>query len=310
MSKEKHKHTVQTTGHAWDGDLQEFNNPLPNWWLWAFYATVVFAVIYWFLYPTFPYGDTYTKGMMNKIEYTTADGKTVKTHWNTRALYEKDMQAWRVKQAKYIEGLKNASYQDILSDPEKRNFAFSMAKVLFADNCAACHQPGGAGIVGMYPNLADDSWLWGGEFAQIETTIREGRNGNMPSFGKQLDENQISDLAEYVLSLSGEVEDTQAIARGKNLFNGSAGCAGCHTDKGTGNIALGSANLTDKIWTVAKVPAASSHAARKAEIRKVIKHGISRKMPVWKTRLSDMEIRMLTLYVHELSGGGDFASAH
>ena len=303
MSEDKQKRTVQTTGHAWDGDLQEFNNPLPNWWLWGFYATCVFAVIYWFLYPAWPMGDSYTKGMANDIEYTTREGKVVKTHWNTRALYEKELQDARVQQASYLAQLKGKSNEEILNDPDKRAYAFSLAKVLFADNCAACHQTGGAGLVGKYPNLVDDDWLWGGSYQQIETTIREGRHGNMPGFKKRLSETQVEEAAEYVLSLSGQQQDKAKAKRGEMLFNGEAGCFACHTKAGTGNIAMGSANLTDHIWTVANVDAKMSYAQKQEAIKQVIENGISRTMPSWKTRFSDIEIQMLALYVHELGGG-------
>jgi cytochrome c oxidase cbb3-type subunit 3 len=303
MSEDKQKRTVQTTGHAWDGDLQEFNNPLPNWWLWGFYLTCVFAVIYWFLYPAWPIGDSYTKGLANDIEYTTRDGKVVKTHWNTRALYEKELQDARAQQATYLAQLQGKSNEEILNDPDKRGYAFSLAKVLFADNCAACHQSGGAGLIGKYPNLVDDDWLWGGNYQQIETTIREGRHGNMPGFKKRLSEAQIEDAAEYVLSLSGQQQDAQKAKRGEMLFNGEAGCFACHTKAGTGNIAMGSANLTDHIWTVANVDSKMPYAQKQEAIKQVIQNGISRTMPSWKARFSDIEIRMLAMYVHELGGG-------
>lgn len=303
MSTDNKPQSAQTTGHAWDGDLQEFNNPLPRWWLWGFYATVVFAVIYWILYPAWPFGKTYSKGVMNTIEYTTAKGEHVKTHWNTRALYEQEMAAARVQQAKYVKQLDQASYQDILKDPEKRQFAKSMAKVLFADNCQACHQAGGAGMIGKYPNLADNDWLWGGSFEQIETTIREGRTGNMPSFKNRLQSAQMDDIAEYVLSLSGQASDKVMADRGKVLFEGEAGCVACHTKAGTGNIAMGSANLTDSVWTIADIPHAKTAEDKRAAIHKVIFNGVSRKMPTWKERLSSTEIKMLALYVHELGGG-------
>ncbi|MDY6978378.1 MAG: cytochrome-c oxidase, cbb3-type subunit III [Pseudomonadota bacterium] len=301
MSKDKSQKTVQTTGHAWDGDLQEFNNPLPNWWLWAFYATVVFAVIYWILYPTLPIGDTYTKGMMNDITYTTEDGKTVTTHWNTRALFEKEMQEAREAQAKYVEQLSQASYQEIQADPEQSGFAFSMAKVLFADNCAACHQTGGNGVMGKYPNLIDDAWLWGGSFEQIEQTIRNGRQGNMPAFKGQLSQDQISSVAAYVLSLSGHDMDSGEIERGKQVFN--TNCAVCHGENATGKTSMGSANLTDSIWTIVDVPGAGSSEAQKEAVMKLVRNGVSREMPAWKERLSDTEIKILTFYVHEMGGG-------
>lgn len=303
MSKEKQKQTVQTTGHAWDGDLQEFNNPLPNWWLWGFYLTVVFAVVYWVFYPAWPVGSGYTKGIGNDIEYTTKEGKHVKTHWNTRALLQQDLMEAREQQHKYIEELNKSSIDEILKDPAKRGFAFSVAKVLFADNCAACHQAGGAGLVGKYPGLADDDWIWGGTYEHIVKSIADGRNGNMPGFAGRLSDTQIEDLSEYVLSLSGKPLDANKVSNGKALFEGEAGCVACHTKAATGNIALGSANLTDHIWTVAKVDDQMKHADKKKEIMYVISNGISRQMPSWKRRFSQTEIKMLALYVHELGGG-------
>lgn len=301
MSNDKTQKTVQTTGHAWDGDLQEFNNPLPTWWLWAFYATVVFAIIYWILYPTLPIGNTYTKGVMNDITYTTADGKTVTTHWNTRALFLKEMQDAREAQAKYVDELSKMSYQDIKNNPEQSAFAFSKAKVLFADNCAACHQSGGEGVMGQFPNLIDDAWLWGGSFAKIEETLQKGRVGNMPAFKKQLSETQIANVAEYVLSLSGHEVNSANATAGAQVF--SANCAVCHGQDAKGQIAMGSANLTDSIWTIADVPGNSSLEGKKAEIVKLVNNGKSRVMPAWKDRLTDTEIRILTYYVHELGGG-------
>lgn len=301
MSKDNTQKTVQTTGHAWDGDLQEFNNPLPAWWLWTFYATVVFAIIYWILYPTLPIGNTYTKGVMNDITYTTEDGKTVTTHWNTRALFEKEMQEAREAQAEYVEELSKASYAEIKSDPEKSAFAFSMAKVLFADNCAACHQAGGNGVIGKFPNLIDDAWLWGGSFQKIEETIRQGRNGNMPAFKKQLGEQQIENVASYVLSLSGHKVDQAMAAKGKQVF--STNCAVCHGQDAKGQNAMGSANLTDSIWTIADVPGAASVEGKKAAIMQLVKNGKSRQMPAWQDRLSDTEIKILTYYVHQMGGG-------
>lgn len=303
MSKDT-KQTVQTTGHAWDGDLQEFNNPLPNWWLWGFYATVVFAIIYWVLYPTLPIGKDYTKGMFNDITYTTSDGKEKTTHWNTRALLMKDLQLARETQKPYLDKIQKASYSEIGKDQDMRAFTYSTAKVLFADNCAACHQAGGAGVVGHYPNLADDAWLWGGSYKQIETTIREGRHGNMPSFKGRFNDAEISDLASYVLSFSKQQGvDASSAKRGQAMFEGSAGCFACHTKAGTGNHAMGSANLTDQIWTMANVAAQNSIEAKQAVVKKVITTGISRQMPSWKGRLSETEIKMLTFYIHELGGG-------
>jgi len=303
-NKSQKKAAVQTTGHAWDGDIQEFNNPLPNWWVWGFYATIIFTLVYWVFYPSWPIGRDYLKGVMNDIEYTKADGTQVKTHWNTRALHEKDLQQARAEQQKYIDELAAASIDEIAKDEAKSSFAYSMAKVLFADNCAACHQPGGAGVVGSYPNLADDDWLWGGSFEQIKTSITTGRKGYMPSFKESLNAQQLDDVSEYVLSLSKHETDKVQTARGEKIFNGQAGgCYYCHTKAGSGLLTMGSANLTDSVWTLADVPSAEKIAEKKARVKAVIANGVHRDMPAWNNRLTDTQIKILSFYVHQLGGG-------
>lgn len=303
MSSEKNKPTVQTTGHAWDGDIQEFNNPLPAWWLWTFYATAVFALVYWVLYPAWPVGNSYTKGVMNDITYKTSDGKETTTHWNTRALFLKDMQDARESQEKYFKNINASSFEQIAADEEKSAFAYSMAKVVFADNCAACHQAGGNGVVGFYPNLLDDDWLWGGSYSKIQETITNGRNGAMPAFKARLTEQQTSDVAEYVLSLSGNKVNADAALRGNTVFTTTGGCVACHGADAKGQHSMGSANLTDKIWTIADVAGAETAEAKKAAIMTVVKNGKTRQMPAWKDRLSATEIKILTFYVHQLGSG-------
>lgn len=302
MSSEKNKSkTVQTTGHAWDGDIQEFNNPLPTWWLWTFYASVVFTLVYWVLYPSWPVGDSYAKGIAT-ITYTTSDGKTTTTHWNTRALFLKDMQEARAAQEEVIKDINASTFEQIASSEEKSAFAHSMAKVLFADNCAACHQSGGDGVIGFYPNLLDDAWLWGGSFSQIQQSITKGRMGSMPGFKGRLSENQISDVSDYVLSLSGKkVVDVSAVKRGKEVFTNDGGCVACHGADAKGQTFMGSANLTDKIWTIADVAGADTPEAKKAAVMDIVTKGKTRQMPAWKDRLSATEIKMLTFYVKQLS---------
>jgi len=298
MSKETKKQAVQTTGHAWDGDIQEFNNPLPTWWVWSFFASVIFAIVYWFLYPAWPIGDSYTKGIGNTIEYTTKEGKKIVSHWTTRALYQKELQIARERQAVQLKKYSKLSFEDITKDDSVRAYAISVAKVLFADNCAACHQPGGAGLLTKYPSLVDDDWIWGSEYKNIETSIRAGRVGSMPAFAKTLNEQQIDNVAYYVLSLSSEQDDEMRIKQGKKIFNSN--CAACHTQQGTGNILLGSANLTDKIWTVADISERMKDEEKINSIKYIARDGISREMPAWEKRFSDLEIKMLTFYVHEL----------
>ncbi|MCB1923899.1 MAG: cytochrome-c oxidase, cbb3-type subunit III [Gammaproteobacteria bacterium] len=302
MVEQNRGKAVQTTGHAWDGDLQEFNNPLPRWWLWSFYATVIFAIIYWIWYPAWPIASSFTKGI-GTVTYQSG-GKEVTTHWNTRGELIEEMQrgSETLKQQAYLEKVAAASYDEIANDPEMSAFTQSMAKVLFADNCAACHGIGGTPAkIGQYPNLRDDAWLWGGEIVQIQHTIEAGRTGFMPAFGSVLGEDKIEQLANYVLSLSGhEVDATKADA-GRAIFQGTeGGCHYCHTPSGKGLASQGAANLTDAIWTVADVPGASDDKARIQAVEAVIANGVQRQMPAWQGRLNDTEIKLLTAYVHSL----------
>ncbi len=297
---------VQTTGHAWDGDLQEFNNPLPSWWLWSFYATVIFAVVYWILYPAWPVGGSYTKGVATTT-FQDKSGNEVTMGWNTRAEFIKDMQIGdeALKQAEYLKRVDAASYEEIANDPEMTAFTQSLAKVIFADNCAACHGTGGTpALVGLYPNLRDDAWLWGGKVEQIQYTLENGRLGYMPPFKEALSGEQINQLASYVLSLSDHEVDAAKAEAGKALFvSEEAGCYYCHTENATGMYSQGAANLTDAIWTVANVNDAADGAAKLAAVRDVITNGIQREMPGWSGRLSESEIKLLTVYVHGLGGG-------
>lgn len=298
--------SVQTTGHAWDGDLQEFNNPLPRWWLWSFYGTVVFALIYWIIYPSFPIGGGWLEGI-GTVTYT-VDGQERESRWNTRAKLMHDMQSSdaAIRQKEFTAKVAQASFTDISTNAEMRAFARSVGKGLFGDNCAACHGRGGQGVVGMYPNLADDDWLWGGTYEKIQETLLHGRSGFMPAFKAVLSPEQTDDMAEYVLTLSGEATVSVASERGRALFQGQGGgCYYCHGPDGKGLQSQGAANLTDKIWTIADVPAQKTLENKKAAVKNVIGNGVqaTRKMPAWKDRLSPTDIKMLTVYVHELGGG-------
>lgn len=298
---------VQTTGHAWDGDIQEYNNPLPTWWLWTFYGTIVFSLIYWLIFPAFPIGTSYTKGVFNTITFQNDKGEEVTTHWNTRSLLIRDMQSGEeaVKQKEYLAKISASSMEEILEDPEKMAFVRSMSKVLFADNCAACHGSGAAGVMGLYPSLVDDDWLWGGKPEQITETLMEGRMGFMPAFSETFNKEQQTDVASYVLSLSGvEGGNADSIAKGKEIFQGeTGGCYYCHTQEGTGMASQGAANLTDKVWTIVDVPGMDSYDAKLAAVESVIHDGVVREMPGWKNRLTEDQIKLLAVYVHQLGGG-------
>lgn len=305
MSQEKlQSQTVQTTGHVWDGDLQEFNNPLPNWWIWGFYATVLLSLVYWMMYPAWPLGKGFTTGF-DTITYTNDKGEKVTTHWNTRALLIKETEEAVAKQKPYFDKILATPYQQIVKDPELSNFVQSAGKTLFLDNCAPCHQAGGQGKHGLAPNLTDDDWLYGGTFDKIHETIAGGRHGYMPPFKTVLSDTQVTDLASYVLSLSGHKVDANAAKAGDILFHSeTAACYYCHGVDAKGRQVIGSANLTDKIWLWANVENSNTPEQNIAAVKTVIENGLNRGvMPTWEGRLSPEQIKVLTVYVHELGGG-------
>lgn len=305
MSEQKlQSQTVQTTGHAWDGDLQEYNNPLPVWWVYTFYITVLFAIVYWVIYPSWPFGKTWIGGVSN-VTYVNSAGET-KTHaWNTRALLMADLNKADAAQKPYFDKVAAMSYDQIAKDPEMSGFILSAGKALFADNCAPCHQAGGQGKLGFFPNLTDDDWLYGGTFDKIHQTITGGRHGYMPTFSEVLSNDQIDQLANYVASLSGIGHDAAKAAAGNTLFHSeTAACYYCHGVDAKGRKEIGSANLTDDIWLWANVPGAGTAEGKVAAIRNVIASGLNKGvMPAWGGRLSPEQIKVLTVYVHELGGG-------
>ena len=301
-----------TTGHVWDDDLEELTNPLPRWWLWTFYLTVIFSVIYWLMYPAWPIGKSYTKGVpgLNTIKYTahTVDGKEVvkETQWNMRSKLMAETNAAEALQKQWFDKVAATPYEQVAKDAELMQFVNSAGKTLFSDNCAPCHQAGGQGKITFSPNLTDDSWIYGGTYEKIHETLTGGRHGYMPSFKGILSDGQITQLANYVLSLSGEPNDAKAATAGAALFKTeAAGCYICHGEDAKGKQELGSANLTDKIWLWANVPAHQDAAGKLEEVKGIISGGMSRGvMPAWGERLKPEQVKLLTVYVHDSLGGG------
>lgn len=277
---------VETTGHVWDDDLEELNKPLPKWWLWVMYATIVWAIGYWILYPAWPLASDYTKGMLG---------------YSQRAVVMEQVAAGKAAQAKFVDAIQKAELSSIPNNPELLSFAIAGGNAAFKENCAPCHGRGAQGFKG-YPNLNDDDWIWGGDLAAIQQTITHGirnsdgdsRQSDMPKFGKEelLDKAQINDAAEYVLSLSGSGSDAAAAERGKAVF--AENCAACHGEDGKGNPELGAPNLTDSIWL---------YGGTKNDVITSINTGRGGVMPAWKTRLSEATIKELAVYVHSLGGG-------
>jgi cytochrome c oxidase cbb3-type subunit 3 len=275
-----------TTGHEWDG-LRELNTPLPRWWLWLFYITIVWSVGYWIVYPAWPLLTNSTQGVFG---------------YHTRTALLEDLDALKQQRGPMMDKLAGASLAEIASDPQLLDFARAQGRVAFADNCAPCHGAGGGGAKG-YPNLNDDEWLWGGKLSDIEQTIRfgaragdnKGRAGAMPAFGRDniLKSNEISAVADFVRSLSGLSTEAGAdLGLGKKVY--ADNCAVCHGPDGKGNREMGSPNLTDKIWM---------YGPDKATIVQGIQAGRGAVMPNWGGRLSEPTIKALTVYVHTLGGG-------
>jgi cytochrome c oxidase cbb3-type subunit III len=270
-----------TTGHEWDG-IKELDTPLPSWWLYTFYATIAFAVVWCVLYPSIPGTDGLLK------------------HTNRRDLTEAVKLASDA-QAPMVDRIRALPIDEVRKDPELATFARTGGRAAFNNNCAACHQVGGAGARG-FPNLADDEWLWGGTLADIEQTIRFGIRGDhdksrtsaMPRFGADgmLTPPQIDDVVEHVLALSKQPHDPVKAARGSPVFIEQ--CAACHQRDGSGNREMGSPALNDQIWL---------YGGTRAAIRDSVFNARAGAMPHWEGRLDEATIKMLTLYVHGLGGG-------
>lgn len=280
---------VETTGHSWDG-IKELNNPLPRWWLYVWYITIIWAVVYMILMPAIPALPglgTNTTGVRNH-----SDRDMV-------AVAVAELKTARVEQSAT---LLEASLEEIETDRDLQQFALAMGESLFGDNCATCHGAGGRGAIG-YPTLADDVWLWDGTLDGIEYTLRHGirheadldtRFSLMPAFGrdKLLSADEIDALTEHVLMISGQVADTEEAKIGAGLF--SVQCASCHGDMGQGDRSQGAPNLTDTEWL---------YGSSESAIYATIYNARNSHMPAWQERLDDASIKALAVYVHTLGGG-------
>jgi cytochrome c oxidase cbb3-type subunit 3 len=277
---------VETTGHAWDG-IKELNTPLPRWWLIVFWATVFWSIAYWVAMPAWPGLSGYTKGVRAHSERQNVD----------RAMAT--LNAERGESMQRLLVVKDVA--DIERDPELLQFAMNAGESIFGDNCATCHGSGGMGAVG-YPALVDDDWLWGGKLSDIQTTLHYGirsphektRRSVMQAFGRDdiLTSAQISDLVDYVLSLSGGAHDAAASARAAPLF--AQQCASCHGADAHGRTAFGAPDLTDAIWL---------YGGLRGDIQTTIHGGRGGVMPAWEGRLSEAQMTALAVYVHALGGG-------
>jgi cytochrome c oxidase cbb3-type subunit III len=276
---------VETTGHEWDG-IKELNKPLPRWWLLSFYACIVWGIGYMIAYPSWPTATGYTRGILG---------------YSQRATIATDVKAAEVAQGGMRLRVQLTALKDIKADPDLLRFAMTAGGASFQTNCAPCHGRGAQGFIG-YPNLNDDDWLWGGSIDEIHKTIQYGirsddkraRVSQMPRYGvdKLLEDRQIADVVEHVVSLSGKDRDVPAAARGAVIFKEQ--CSTCHGDDGKGKIDQGSPNLTDDIWLFG--------SSREA-ITESIRTGRGSGMPSWVGRLDPVTVKSLAVYVHSLGGG-------
>jgi len=283
MAKQPEKHEVETTGHSWDG-IEEYNNPLPRWWLWTLYLCIAWAVVYSIAYPAWPLVTGATKGVLG---------------YSTRAEVAADIQAVNDANAAINARLASADLNTVAADPALQSYAVNAGHSVFLTNCAQCHGSGAAGAKG-YPNLLDDDWLWGGTLDEIAFTVRHGvRNGSdearfsqMPAFGDILTPEEITQAVNFVEQLSGQEHDAALAAAGATIF--ADNCAVCHGDEGKGSREQGAPNLTDAIWLYGGDTATLTTTITKARF------GV---MPNWGARLSDAQVNAVAVYVHQLGGG-------
>ncbi|RBI71476.1 cytochrome-c oxidase, cbb3-type subunit III [Roseovarius sp. TE539] len=287
MAKQPNKkQEPETTGHEWDG-IQEFNNPLPRWWLWVFYATIIWGIWYTIAYPAWPGIKDATSGYMG---------------WSTRANVAESIAEAEAANAEINQRLVSAELAQIPEKPELASYASSAGDAVFKTWCAQCHGSGAAGAKG-YPNLLDNAWLWGGTMEEIHYTISHGirneddpdaRYSQMPAFGEILSDQEIEQVVNYVMTLSPsyDPQDASMAEAGEGVYLDN--CAACHMEDGTGDQFQGAPNLTDAIWLYGGDYETVKHTVVNSRF------GV---MPPWTDRLSEAEIRAVTAYVHQLGGG-------
>jgi cytochrome c oxidase cbb3-type subunit 3 len=279
---------TQTVGHEWDG-IEELDTPMPRWWLWTFYASIVFAVGYVIAYPAIPMVRKGTEGLLG---------------WSSRGQLAREVDQHQATLAPVLSAIAAVPIEQLPDNPTLMRAAVTGGRAAFKVNCVQCHGAGAAGSKG-YPNLNDDDWLWGGDLKAIEYTITHGARqpgdaqthvSEMPAFGAGiLTPAQIDQVASHVLSLSGKARDNAA---GAQLF--AQNCAVCHGPGGTGNRTVGAPNLADVIWL---------YGGKREDIAAQVGNPHHGAMPAWGGRLDPVTIKMLAAYVHSLGGGEDFVEA-
>ncbi|MEO1039094.1 MAG: cytochrome-c oxidase, cbb3-type subunit III [Pseudomonadota bacterium] len=291
---------IETTGHEWDG-IRELDNPLPRWWLWIFYATILWAVIYMVFMPAWPAPpgmQGHTRGLRDHSERA-----------NVAAAME-NLEAMRGPMfARLQEAADGGGGIDaIIADPDLLNFARAAGESAFGDNCATCHGAGGQGFIG-YPNLNDDVWLWGGSFDDIRHTLHVGirwdenqetRFSQMPAYGRDelLTSEELNAVTDHVMTLASLAPAGENAALGAEIFETQ--CATCHMEDGRGDRTQGAPSLVDAEWL---------YGGSRDQIRNSIWRGPYGVMPAWDGRLDEPVITALAAYVYLLGGGEAEASA-
>ncbi len=275
---------VETTGHVWDG-IEELNSPLPRWWLWTFYATIIWGLAYTIAYPAWPMISGATSGVLG---------------WSTRSQVAEQIAAHEAQNADLVTALLAADMATLPQDPELNRYAVARGGAVFRAHCSQCHGSGAAGAVG-YPNLLDNDWLWGGTMEEIVHTVRHGvrneddaeaRWSEMPAFSDILSDDEIAATVEYVVSLSSDDFDAGLAAQGEPLF--LENCSACHGEAALGDPELGAPNLADAIWLYGGDRDSLTYTVNNARF------GV---MPAWGLRLSEADVRTVSAYVHGLGGG-------
>ena len=277
---------TETVGHEWDG-IEELDTPMPRWWLWTFYLTIIFSIGYVIAFPAWPMVDKATEGVLG---------------WSSRGQLAKEMSAAELAQQDMRERLARIPIERLPDDSALMAQAVAGGAAAFKVNCVQCHGSGAAGSQNLgYPNLNDDDWLWGGDLRAIEYTLVHGirqagdeetRFSVMPSFEGAMEPAQMEALVSHVLSLSGKAEDD---ALGAQIY--ADNCAACHGPGGEGSREFGAPRLNDAIWL---------RGSEREDIRRQVLNPRLGVMPHWEGRLDPVTIKMLAAYVHSLGGGEDF----
>lgn len=287
------KSDVETTGHSWDG-IEEYNNPLPKWWLYIFYATIIWGIGYTIAFPAWPMIKGATPGLLG---------------WSTRANVAADIAKVEEQNAELTSALETADLTTLKDNPELYSFAVNAGESVFAAHCSQCHGAGAAGVQGLgYPNLQDDDWLWGGAVDDEAGTINEiaysiahgirndedpdARWSQMTAFGDILSKDETDAVVAYVRSISGQEHDAAQAEAGAEIYE--INCAACHAEDGTGDIYQGAPNLTDAIWL---------YGGSEEKIRESVVNARFGVMPPWLERLGAAEVNAVATYVHQLGGG-------